>query len=153
MRWSGLRRWRCRLAARRAKACAQRQVLASGVDIESLLALARQSFVQMQAAWDARDLCTLEACTTAPLMADLRAQLLDLPGQCPAAQRTEVVSLRAELLALEEIREAFIASVEFSGEIRERCDCRAAPFRELWLLAQAKHAEPGWRVACVQSLS
>lgn len=159
----GLRRLRClrhRLVARHAKASARRRVRAAGVDIESLLTLARQSFVQMQAAWDARDLRALEAFTTAPLMADLRAQLQCLPGQAGErrAERTEVVSLRAELLALEELREAFVASVEFSGEIRERCDCHAAPFRELWLLARAKHDEPhprltDWRVAGVQSLS
>lgn len=153
LRWRPLRGLRCRLAARRAKAGVRARVRASGVDVEALLGLARQSFVQLQAAWDARDLRTLEAFTTAPLMADLRAQLQDLPGRCAAAERTEVVSLRAELLALEEIHEALVASVEFSGEIRERCDCGATPFRELWLLAHAKHEPCGWRLAGVQSLS
>ena len=156
-----VRRWRCRWRARQARAGVRQRVRASGIDLDALLLLARQSFVQLQAAWDARDLHTLEACTTAPLMAELREQLQvlagtpgeSLPAVAGPGQRTEVVSLRAELLALDEIQEAFVASVEFSGEIRERCGCHAAPFRELWLLAQPKHDAPGWRIAGVQSLS
>ena len=68
-----------------------------------------------------------------------------------------MLSLHAELLALEEMREAYVASVEFSGLIRERVGSAAAPFRELWLLANAKGdadqaLEKGWRLAGVQSL-
>ncbi len=122
----------------------------SSVDVDELLALARQSFVRLQAAWDAADLRALEAFTTEPLMADLRCQLEQRRG---GGNRTEVVTLHAELLAVEELREAYVASVEFSGVIRECSERGAAPFRELWLLAHAKDAAPGWRIAGVQSLS
>ncbi len=133
-------------AARRARV----RVIESGVDIDALLALARQSFVRLQTAWDEADLRALESFTTEPLMADLRCQLQQRGSSC---NRTEVVSLHAELLAVEEIHEAYVASVEFSGVIREHVDRAALPFRELWLLAHAKHAAPGWRIAGVQSLS
>lgn len=126
-----------------------RQLRDSGVDVAALLQLARDSFVQLQAAWDAADEQTLATFTTEPLMADLRQQLAE---RGPAPNCTEVLSLKAELLALEELREAFVASVEFSGLIRERVDSGAAPFRELWLLAQPKAAPPHWRLAGVQSL-
>ena len=116
--------------------------------------MARQSFVQVQAAWDAADLKTLANFTTEPLLADLRCQL---QARGPGPNSTEVLSLHAELLALEELREAYVASVEFSGLIREHLGSAAAPFRELWLLANPKgdahHAlEKGWRLAGVQSL-
>ena len=145
-----LKRLRRRWAAVRAARRVRRRVRQSQVDVDALLAVARQSFVRMQAAWDAADLRALEACTTEPLMADLRSQLA-LRGQ--DGNRTEVVTLHAELLAVEEMREAFVASVEFSGVIREHVDRGEAPFRELWLLAHAKNAAPGWRIASVQSLS
>jgi predicted lipid-binding transport protein (Tim44 family) len=64
-----------------------------------------------------------------------------------------VLELHAELLALEELREAFVASVEFSGLIREGSNAAAAPFRELWLLANVKTADRGWKLARVQALA
>jgi predicted lipid-binding transport protein (Tim44 family) len=145
-----LNRLRRRVAARRARAVVRAKVRASGVDVEALLVLARQSFVKLQAAWDAADMHALEACTTPTLLADLREQLRSRGGE---SNRTEVLALRAELLAVEEIREAYVASVEFSGLIREHVNRPEAPFRELWLLAHAKDAAPGWRIAGVQSLS
>jgi len=115
-----------------------------------VLQLARLSFVQFQAAWDRADLQSLSALATAPLLEDLRSQLAE---RGPGPNHTEVLQVEARLLALEEMREAFVASVEFSGLIRERLDDAAAPFRELWLLANVKTAGRGWQLAQVQSLS
>jgi hypothetical protein len=78
---------------------------------------------------------------------------VQLEHRGPAPNCTEVLELDARLLAMEELREAFVASVEFSGLIREQLDARAAPFRELWLLANLKTTGRGWRLARVQSLS
>ena len=119
-------------------------------DVEEVLQLARLSFVQFQAAWDRADLQSLSALATAPLLEDLRSQLAQ---RGPGPNHTEVLQVEARLLALEELREAFVASVEFSGLIRERLDDAAAPFRELWLLANVKTAGRGWQLAQVQSLS
>jgi predicted lipid-binding transport protein (Tim44 family) len=118
-------------------------------DIEELLTLARESFVRVQAAWDRADLHALSDLATAPLLEDLRHQLAQ---RGPGPNRTEVLQLDARLLAMEELHEAFVASVEFSGLIRERSDNAAAPFRELWLLANIKAAGCGWKLARVQSL-
>jgi predicted lipid-binding transport protein (Tim44 family) len=138
-----LRRLRRRVAARRARR-------GDVPEVQELLQLARMSFVQLQAAWDRADLGAIGALTTEPLLAELRDQLA-LRGSEP--NHTEVIALDARLLALEELREAFVASVEFSGLIRERIDASAAPFRELWLLANVKAADRGWQLARVQSLS
>lgn len=104
----------------------------------------------MQAAWDRADLPALGVMASESLLDDLREQLA-LRG--PGPNHTEVLELRARLLALEELHGAFVASVEFSGLIREQLDEAAAPFRELWLLAKVKTAERGWQLARVQSLS
>ena len=81
---------------------------------------------------------------------ELRCQLQE---RGPAYNRTEVVSLQARLLSIDDLRDARVASVEFSGLIQEDPRTGAAPFRELWLLANIKAADHGWRLARVQALA
>ena len=123
--------------------------LALDPEVEDFLQVARLSFVRLQAAWDAADLRALAALTTDQLLAELQDQLA---ARGPGPNRTEVLKLDARLLGIEELQEAFVASVEFSGLIRERLDDGAAPFRELWLLANLKSADRGWQLARVQAL-
>jgi predicted lipid-binding transport protein (Tim44 family) len=122
-----------------------------GLDVSEFLRLARLSFVRLQAAWDAADLGTLERLTTGPMLADLREQLSARGG---ALNHTDVLDVQARLLAFEELREAFVASVEFTGLIREQADGDATEFRELWLLTRLK-AQSGeaWQLAQVQALA
>lgn len=132
--------------------------LPPGLDVDHFLRLAQLSFVRLQAAWDAGDLAVLERLTTGPLLADLREQLQARGGEL---NRTDVLDLQARLLAFEELREAFVASVEFSGLIRERDDGAASEFRELWLLTRLKPeamSPPApqpetWQLAQVQALA
>ena len=140
-----LKRLRRRCAARLARR-------RSGVSAETqaFLQVARQSFVQMQAAWDRADLRALGVLAAEPLLRDLREQLSLRGGR---SNHTEVLELHAQVVALEELHEAYVASVEFSGLIREQRGEGAAPFRELWLLANVKAAGRGWQLAQVQSLS
>jgi len=119
-------------------------------DVQEVLRLARLSFVQMQAAWDRNDVSAMGTLAMAPLLEDLRCQL-DARG--PGPNHTEVLQLEARLLTLEELGDAFVASVEFRGLIKEQHEVPASPFRELWLLANVKSAGRGWQLAQVQSLS
>lgn len=146
-----LSRMRRRLSERRRARVPGLQGVAVGQrDIDELLELARLSFLQLQAAWDRADLGAMRQLATESLLEDLRCQLAE---RGPGPNHTEVLSLQARLLRLEELQEAFVASVEFSGLIREQIDTGAAPFRELWLLAKLKTAGQGWQLARVQSLS
>jgi predicted lipid-binding transport protein (Tim44 family) len=122
----------------------------AGVDVEAFLRLARQSFVRLQAAWDAADLDALARLTTGPLFQDLREQLR---GRGAGLNRTDVLTLQAQLLLFEELAGAWFASVEFSGLIRERSEAGAAPFRELWMMARPKSDDGAWQLHGVQSLS
>jgi predicted lipid-binding transport protein (Tim44 family) len=101
--------------------------------VPEFLQVARQSFLELQAAWDRADWRALQQLATEPLLEDLREQHA-MRG--PGPNRTEVVELHAELLSLEELREA-----------------AAEPFRELWLLANVKAANRGWKLARVQALA
>ena len=120
-----------------------------GVDGDALLGEARAGFLRLQEAWDAGDVAALSHLTTP----DMLAELLDvLTARGSEPNRTHVLTLHAELLALEELGAAYLASVEFSGLIRESADAAAVPFRELWMLAGTKDGSPSWRLARQQAL-
>lgn len=119
-------------------------------DVEAFLDVARRSFIGVQRAWDRGDLAALSAFATEHLLQELRAQLAER-GDAP--NHTEVLHIEARLLALEDLCEAQLACVEFSGLIRECHDLPPLPFRELWMLARLHRGDPGWRVARVQALA
>lgn len=124
--------------------------ISAAADVAAFLDVARRSFVCVQQAWDRADLAALSNLATEPLLEELRCQLAE---RGPGPNLTEVVSIEARLLAVEDLREAQLASVEFSGLIREEAGAHARPFRELWMLARLEGADRGWRVARVQALS
>jgi predicted lipid-binding transport protein (Tim44 family) len=125
--------------------------LPEGLDRETLLADMRAHFVLLQDAWDRGDAVALNSLATPDMLAELR---LELPG-CTAGiegDRTEIVTLAADLLGFERLAQAVVVSVEFSGLIRESAAQGAVPFRELWLLTQSNDAAAGWRLARHQAL-
>ena len=132
-----------RVPAKRA-APAAAITLPAGFDHDTLLADLRRQFIKLQAAWDAREVELLRALTTPEMLSELCTQLPDCHG---AANRTEVMTLHARLLGFDELGSAYLASVEFSGIIRESDEAGAVPFREWWMLARHKHEAAGWRLA------
>ncbi|MEO8524485.1 MAG: Tim44-like domain-containing protein [Caldimonas sp.] len=134
----------CSIFARRA-----RFAIPAGLDGEQVLAAARGRFMGLQAAWDAGDVPTLQNLTTPEMLEEL---LHVLTARGTGTSRTDVITLHAELLGLEELSAAYLASVEFSGLIRESAEQGAVPFRELWMLACTKDGAPSWRLARQQAL-
>jgi len=63
-----------------------------------------------------------------------------------------VVMLEAQLLGIEEFAQDYMASVEFSGLIREEPSAGPSPFREVWNITRTKAGAGGWLVAGVQAL-
>ena len=143
-----LNRWRRLKSVARWRSCGS-ALQERQAQEDELLQLARLSFMRLQAAWDSADLVAMSHLATAALLEDLRHQL---EQRGPGPNRTEVLQLRARLLSLDDLQEALLASVEFSGFIREEHERDAAPFRELWMLASVKAAGPGWKLARVQAL-
>ena len=121
----------------------------AGLDSEQVLAAARGRFMGLQAAWDAGDVSTLQNLTTPEMLEEL---LHVLTAREAGTSRTDVITLHAELLGLEELSAAYLASVEFSGLIRESAEQGAVPFRELWMLACTKDGASSWRLARQQAL-
>jgi hypothetical protein len=122
----------------------------AGLDGEQVLAAARARFMRLQAAWDAADVSALRSLTTPEMLEEL---LHVLTARESRTSRTDVISLHAELLGLEELGAAYLASIEFSGLIRESAEAGEVPFRELWMLAGTKGDDaPSWRLARQQAL-
>lgn len=121
----------------------------SGIDGKQVLEAARSRFLRLQVAWDAGDVQALGHLTTP----DMLEQLLPvLSGRGAAPNRTDVITLHAELLGVEEVSAGYLASIEFSGLIRESAEAGAVPFRELWMLSSSKDGAPSWRLARQQAL-
>jgi len=118
-----------------------------GFDVAGFLAAARRNFTALQAAWDQSDLTALRAMMTDAMLAEVREQL-QARGSAP--NQTDVVALEAQLLGIEEQADEYIASVEFSGMIREDAAIGPRPFREVWNMSKAKNGG-GWLVAGLQA--
>jgi len=137
------------LVSRRAVGGALATVVPAGLDGAEVLEVARSRFLRLQAAWDAGDVQALGYLTTPDMLREL---LPMLTARTAGASRTDVITLHAELVGLEELGAAYLASVEFSGLIRESAEQGAVPFRELWMLACEKDGSPSWRLARQQAL-
>lgn len=124
-----------------------------GFDVEAFLQASKANFIGLQAAWDRADIPSLRAMMTDDMLAQIKAQLTDrelLSGS--ASNATEVVMIEARLLGIEELEHGHMASVEFSGMVREDVSAGANPFREVWNITRPKANSAGWLVAGVQSL-
>ncbi|HYE41175.1 MAG TPA: TIM44-like domain-containing protein [Ramlibacter sp.] len=125
----------------------------AGFDTEGFLAAAKRNFTTLQDAWDRSDMATLRAMMTDEMVAELRGQMAERDrNPAPAGARTEVVMLEAQLLGIEETADDYLASVEFSGMIREEPSAGPAPFREVWNMVKPRDGSAGWLVAGVQAL-
>ena len=56
------------------------------------------------------------------------------------------------VLGIEEQDDVYMASVEFSGMIREDDATSPSPFREVWNMTKPTNGRGGWLVAGVQAL-
>ncbi len=123
----------------------------AGFDTTGFLAAAKRNFVTLQEAWDRGDIDALRAMMTDEMVRETSAQLAQRQAG-PARDKTEVVMLEAQLLGIEDLGDAWMASVEFSGLLREEPSAGPAPFREAWNMTKAKDGASGWLVAGVQAL-
>jgi predicted lipid-binding transport protein (Tim44 family) len=125
----------------------------AGFDAEGFLKACKANFVTLQDAWDRSDMQNLHAMMTDDMLEQIKTQLADRESHTGgAANKTEVVMLNAQLLGIEELSDVYMASVEFSGMIREDASSGASPFREVWNMTKPRSGGSGWLVAGVQAL-
>jgi predicted lipid-binding transport protein (Tim44 family) len=125
----------------------------AGFDAEGFLKACKANFVTLQDAWDRSDIQNLRAMMTDEMLEQIKAQLGERESHTGGvANKTEVVMLEAQLLGIEELSDSYMASVEFSGMIREDASSGASPFREVWNMTKPRTGGSGWLVAGVQAL-
>lgn len=125
----------------------------AGFDTEGFLKAAKANFITLQAAWDRSDVATLRSMMTDGMLAEIKSQLAERENHTGASPNlTDVVMIDARLLGIEELADEYMASVEFSGMIREEPSAGPNPFREVWNMTKTKSGSSGWLVAGVQAL-
>jgi len=136
-----------------ALAGAQSWGVPAGFDVDGFLGAAKRNFVTLQDAWDRADIGTLRSMMTDGMVNEIQSQLSDRATHTGGqSNETEVVMLDAKLLGIEELPDAYMASVEFSGMIREDASAGPSPFREVWNMTKPLSGTSGWLVAGVQAL-
>ncbi len=125
----------------------------AGFDTEGFLKAAKGNFVTLQAAWDKSDISGLRVMMTDSMLKEIQTQLAEREVHTGGpANHTDVVMLEASLLGIEDLGDDYMASVEFSGMIKEDPSAGASPFREVWNMTKPKSGSSGWLVAGVQAL-
>jgi predicted lipid-binding transport protein (Tim44 family) len=124
-----------------------------GFDVDGFLRASKDNFRALQAAWDRADVASLQAMMTDDMLFQIKVQLTEREREAPGATNaTEVVMLEALLLGIEDADGEYMASVEFSGLLREAAAAGPNPFREVWNITRPKAGSCGWLVAGVQAL-
>lgn len=122
-----------------------------GFEAEPFLRVAKTSFIRLQAANDAKDLDDIRDFTTPELFAEIAMQARER-GDAP--QKTEVVTLNASLVEAVVEGDYAIASVRFTGLIREQADANPEPFDEVWHVRQdQRDRKATWLIAGIQQVA
>lgn len=119
-------------------------------DMTGFLRHTKTYFVRLQAAWDSANINDIREFTTPEMFAELRLQIQE---RGPSASHTDVVQLHAELLGMETIDDDHLASVKFSGMIKESDSSPAESFHEVWNLSKPRNGQGGWVLAGIQQLN
>ncbi len=115
-------------------------------DTQRFLSEAKKQFVSIQKVWDSGNVSEMRNFLTDDLMKELQAQL---SGRIEE-NHTEAVLLNAELLGIEKVSDGHLASVRFSGMLREQAGTEAFRFEEVWNLF--KPEQGGWLLAGIQQI-
>jgi predicted lipid-binding transport protein (Tim44 family) len=121
--------------------------LPPGFDAAQFAHHAKLNFTKLQAANDQGDLSAMREFMTPELYAQIAADI-KARGQTP--QQTDVVTLNADVLEVVTESNAYVASVNFSGMIREEANAVAAPFNEIWHLEKPLDGSSGWLISGIQ---
>jgi predicted lipid-binding transport protein (Tim44 family) len=113
-------------------------------DTNRFLQEAKAQFVEIQKVWDSGDLSQMRNFLTDDLLKEWQVQLAGRIGK----NHTEVVLLNAEILGIEKVTDGHLASVRFSGMLREQVGAEAFRFEEVWNLF--KPEQGGWLLAGIQ---
>jgi predicted lipid-binding transport protein (Tim44 family) len=118
----------------------------AGFDPQAFAAQAKNNFVRLQELNDRGDLNALREMMTPALFKEIEAQVKERAG---AAQKTEVVTLDANVVEVVTEGAHYIASVRFSGMIKEDGG-QPEHISEVWHLQKPTNGSSGWLMSGIQ---
>lgn len=110
---------------------------------------ARVQFIRLQAANDARDLDDIRQFTTPEMFAELQ---LEISERGNALQKTEVVTVQAEVIEVDEDADRYTVSVRFTGVLRDGSSEPDESFDEVWHLVKSRQGGSGWLLSGIQQM-
>lgn len=115
---------------------------------ESFLRDAKKYFIRLQDANDRGDLNDIREFVTPEMYAEISLQIQERAGK---PNKTEVVSLNADIADVVTEGNLVVASVRFTGLIREEVNAPAESFSEYWHI-QRSESQPNaaWYIAGIQ---
>jgi len=117
---------------------------------EPFLRGAKGHFIRLQDAYDRGDLNDIREYTTPEVFAEISLQIQERGA---AGNKTDVVQLDANIVDVATEGDQVIASVRFSGLIREEEGAPAQPFSEIWHIQKsAGDRSAPWFVAGIQQV-
>jgi predicted lipid-binding transport protein (Tim44 family) len=119
-------------------------------EVEPFLRVAKTSFIRLQAANDAGDLDDIRDYTTPEMYAEIAMQIQDRAG---APQKTEIISVNPSLVESVIEGDNAIASVRFTGLLRENDASNPVPFDEIWHVRKSlKDRKGAWTIMGIQQV-
>lgn len=117
---------------------------------EPFLREAKKQFIRLQDANDRGDINDIREYVTPEMYAELSMQIKERNGQ---PNKTEVVTLNADIADVVTEGDLVIASVRFSGMIREEANGPAGAFSEIWHI-QKSQSQPNatWFISGIQQV-
>lgn len=108
---------------------------------------AKVNFIRLQAANDAGNLEDIRQFTTPEMFAELKMDLQDRGG---AVQRTDVVSITAQVTEVDEDADRYLVSVRFTGVVRDESAQPDESFDEVWHMVKPRQGNHGWVLSGIQ---
>ena len=119
-------------------------------DVQGFVRNAKMTFIRLQAANDAKDLNDIRDYTTPQVYAAVSMQMQE---RGDVAQRTEVVSIDAQVMQVVTEAGKTIASVRFTGLVREDNAVNPEPVDEVWHVEKdLSDANASWLIAGIQQV-
>lgn len=117
-----------------------------GFDVAALERQAKVQFIRLQAANDAGNLDDIRQFTTPEMFAEIK---MDIGERGGATQQSDVVRVNAQVLDVVNEPARYVASVRFTGEIKDLDTQATEVFDETWHLIQF-HNIGVWQLAGIQ---
>jgi predicted lipid-binding transport protein (Tim44 family) len=116
-------------------------------DTAAFVRNAKDQFMALQAANDARDLDRLRDYLSSEMFASVQAEIAER-GDVP--QQTAVFGLEAQVLDVAQEADRYVVSVRFTGSVREQASAVPEDLDEVWHLVKPRSGFGGWVIAGIQ---